>query len=462
MIRLLRRFSDLLSYRLGRITDAGFALAAFLVLAPSLITAAPLTLDWQRQVGTLQDDVVNDLAIDAVGNSYITGDTTGTLNGQTNAGMRDAFQLSFASDGTDRWTRLDGTAADDTGIGAAATPAGENYQTGWTNGGLGGGPFGMNDIHMLRFLSGGGATAGLAWGTSSFDSGQGIGVDASANFYIAGQTGGNLNGQTGDGSSQAFVLKANSSGTHQWTRLLGSAAFASDLAADIAVDPTTGTSTLAGFTGGNLASANAGGNDAFAARYDTSGNQLWTAQLGSTGSDTAWSVAIDPSGNSYITGEAGGSMGGQTFNGGFADAFVAKYDPAGTLEWVRLLGDTGTDVARKIAVDNLGNSYIVGYTDGTLGAASVGFVDTFIAKYDPSGSLKWVHQIGTSGREEGYGIAVDGPHIYIAGRAYGPFAGTYNGGIDIFAMRFTQIPEPTTLLLLTFGMTVLVCTRRRS
>ena len=418
-----------------------------------------ISVDWQRQIGTPQDEAATDISVDAAGNGYVAGWTAGNLNGQTNTGLRDAFQLSLDPSGGNRWTRLSGTVQDDQGQGNAAEADGTNYLIGWTREDMSGTYHGENDIFVHGFLTGGGGFSGHQWGTPSFDSGNAIGIDAPRNRYIAGQTSGNLNGQTNNGSSDAFLLKQNDSGILQWTRLLGTSG--SDSASDVAVDA-AGNATITGFTTGNLAGANAGFNDIFVARYDTNGNQQWVTQIGSTFIDNAWGVGIDPLGNVYVAGEAGAAIGGQTFAGGFSDALVAKFDSSGALQWARLLGTATDDSAQDIAVDQFGNSYIVGWTSGSIGGPNpFGQRQTFLAKYDTDGNLKWTHQIDTPFRLEGNGIALLGNHIYIAGASYGPLvAGQWQGGIDAFAMRFTQVPEPASLALL-LAAGVLLLARRQ-
>lgn len=426
-------------------------LAGALALLTSQIASATslLTIDWQRQIGTSSDDIAHDIAVDSAGNSYVGGETLGDLNAETNNGGRDAFQFSLDASGADRWTRLFGTATDDVTWGVAAHDAGINALTGFTTGVLFGTHHGQSDVFGVPLDNASGSLIFTSQiGTASFESGQGVGFDNNNDLYFVGQTSGtSFLGETGDGSSQAYIYRHNANATVPWARLLGTSG--SESANDIAVPVDgSGTAAIAGFTSGDLAATSAGLNDAFVAQYDTAGTQQWIFQLGSAGSDTAWGVANDPSGNVYIAGEAGGSLAGQTFNGGFSDAFVAKFAANGAFQWARLLGDTGNDTAQSIAVDAAGNSYLVGWTDGDIGGTNQGLTDTFLAKYDTGGNLLWTHQIGASSRDEAEGIALLNDHIYIAGTAFSPFTGTYQGGRDAFVIRFTEaVPEPGTMVL---------------
>jgi hypothetical protein len=86
-----------------------------------------------------------------------------------------------------------------------------------------------------------------------------------------------------------------------------------------------GNAYISGNTYGSLGGPNAGNDDAFLAKYDSSGNMLWSQQIGTSDSDQSYSVAVDISGNAYISGRTYGSLGGA--NAGNSDAFLIKYAP---------------------------------------------------------------------------------------------------------------------------------------
>lgn len=88
---------------------------------------------------------------------------------------------------------------------------------------------------------------------------------------------------------------------------------------------------LVGYTNNNLGGKNAGSNDAWIAKYDSEGNQLWIQQFGTSKSDAATSVTLDQFGNVYVTGTSEGSFGG--INAGSIDSWIAKLDSeSGTLQ----------------------------------------------------------------------------------------------------------------------------------
>jgi Beta-propeller repeat len=81
----------------------------------------------------------------------------------------------------------------------------------------------------------------------------------------------------------------------------------------------------------------------------------------------------------YIAGNTNGNLGGTAAGAG--DAFVAKYDSSGNELWTQLLGTARPDIARSVSADERGAAYVAGQTGGNLGAASAGGFDVFVAKY---------------------------------------------------------------------------------
>jgi hypothetical protein len=249
---------------------------------------------------------------------------------------------------------------------------------------------------------------------------------------VAGFTDGALPGQTSAGSRDAFVRKYDSAGILLWTRQFGSSDF--DDASGVAVD-TGGNVLVAGTTDGTLpGQTSAGGFDAFVRKYDAAGTLLWTRQFGSSSFDDAFGVAVDTGGNVLVAGYTNGALPVQTSAGGF-DAFVRKYDSAGTLLWTRQFGSSMYDAATGVAVDPGGNVLVAGYIGGVLpGQTSAGSRDAFVRKYDSAGTLLWTRQFGSSADDSGSGVAVDiGGNVLVAGSTKGALPGqTSSGGQDAF------------------------------
>jgi hypothetical protein len=161
--------------------------------------------------------------------------------------------------------------------------------------------------------------------------------------------------------------------------------------------------------------ASAGEDDIFLAKFSATGAHIWSRAFGSSGSDIAYSVATDPSGNILFTGsfqntvDFGGtpltSMGGN-------DIFLCKFDPTGTHLWSRRFGGTAGDRGASVAVDSQGRIGLTGLFNGTanFGGAtfsSAGFQDIFIAAYEPTGSYRWSHAYGSGSSDWGTAVACD-------------------------------------------------------
>jgi hypothetical protein len=129
-------------------------------------------------------------------------------------------------------------------------------------------------------------------------------------------------------------------------------------------------------------------------KYDASGNLQWTHQLGTASADFGLGVSADTLNNVYITGYTRGSLGGP--NAGVYDAFLSKYDASGNLQWTRQFGTAYDDFSYGVTADSLGNVYISGWTEGSLGGPSAGNADSFVSKYDASGNPQWTRQLGTT------------------------------------------------------------------
>ncbi len=184
------------------------------------------------------------------------------------------------------------------------------------------------------------------------------------------------------------------------------------------------------------------GQDVFLAKYDAAGNFLWVKSMGGNSNDYGQGVALDGSGNVYVSGYYSSAAyfnpsGDSLKSIGGADVFLAKYDTAGTLIWAKTLGNTSGDLGYKVAVDRSGNVYLVGcfyktaYFNGlgsgdTLTAVGTS-QDAFVAKYDGTGRFLWANAISGSNSEYAYGVATDASgSVFVTGK----FNGTTNFNSD--------------------------------
>jgi hypothetical protein len=248
-------------------------------------------------------------------------------------------------------------------------------------------------------------------GGSLEDLGAGIAVDSSGNSYVTGWTQSTdfptMNplqpANAGGGYGDAFVAKLNPTGSALvYSTYLGGSG--DDAGWGIAVDNlgnayVTGNTTSTNFPTMNpLQPAYGGGNgDTFVAKLNPTGSVLlYSTYLGGSGADTGYGVAVDSSGDAYVTGWAGSTDFPtanplQPANGGAPDAFVTEINTTGSaLVYSTYLGGSSGDSGLGIAVDSSGNAYVTGWTTSTdfptmnpLQPASGGAFDAFVAKLTP-------------------------------------------------------------------------------
>lgn len=143
---------------------------------------------------------------------------------------------------------------------------------------------------------------------------------------------------------------------------------------------------------------------------------VWTVTGGGENSDMGFAVASDPAGNAVVVGRVADMAvlaGSLPDPAGDLDAVIAKFDQNGQPVWTRRPGGPGRDTARDVAIDPDGNTLVTGFFRDTsdfggTSATSVGHRDVFVAKYDPAGALVWLHRAGGPRIDEGRGVAADG------------------------------------------------------
>lgn len=399
-----------------------------------LVTCDP----WTKQRGTTAFDAAFGVAVDSSGSVYVAGETTAALDGNTHVGNEDVFIVKYEANGNRAWTRQLGTAAVEFVYGVAVDASGNVYVAGETTGAFGAANQGSSDIFLVKYDTNGNWQWTRQLGTADYDGAFGVATDASGNVYVAGETEGDLNGVNA-GGSDLFVAKYNANGVLQWTRQLGTAAY--DAAFGIATDA-SGDVYVAGETAGDIDGAgtdvHAGSGDLFAAKYNASGVLQWTRQRGTASYDAAFGVATDAAGNVYVGGGSEGAM-GVGANAGGEDVVIVKYEANGTFGWVRQFGTASNDYTYAVAADNTG-VYVTGETAGALDGVNAGGTDLFVAKYGASGNSLWARQLGTTTQDAGYGIAVGSTgDVYAAGKTMGSIDGYINaGGADLFAVKYSS------------------------
>jgi Beta-propeller repeat/FG-GAP-like repeat len=336
-------------------------------------------------------------------------------------------------------------------------------------------PAGNTDIFITKWNAAGNAVVYSTYlGGSSRDAGLGIAVDAAGNAYITGFTySANFPVTSGalrtsfSGQSKAFAVALSpDGGTLTYSTYLGGSG--SDYGVGIAVDA-SGQAHVSGYTAsldfpvtaGAFQRYYGGGSyDGFLAKLNAAGSALlYATYLGGNGNDTANGVAVDSSGNIYVTGQTQSSnfplLNALQTASHESDAFVVKMTGLGQVFYATYLGGTGINAGSAVAADSNGNVYVTGSTTATdfpvtftaFQAVNHGGYDAFAAKLSADGgSLLAATYLGGSDMEDANSIALDSSgNIYIAGSTQsmnfpvqGAVQSSYGGAGDAFLAVFNN------------------------
>lgn len=378
-----------------------------------------------------------------------------------------------------------------------------------------------NDAVLAKLSSDGSALIFSTFlGGSGYDQASGLGLDASGNAYVGGMTT-SIDFPTTTGAfrtepllpdcgtaigapscSLGFVAKVDPTGASVlYSTLLGGG---SDWVVAVAADAAghayvTGETQSSNFptTAGAFRPSFSGGEcsievvvfpcpDVFVTELDLTGSSLvYSTYLGGVEADRAGGIAVDAAGGLYVSGTTQSSefpttpgalqtslKGGECFaplgaSTQCPDAFVAKFDPAGSgagsLVYSTFLGGQGGDYGSAIKVDAAGNAYITGTTSSLdfptknpIQAASAGEPDVFVSEIDPAGSaLVFSTYLGGGSFDWGTSLAIDtSAAVYVAGSTYGGWppgigfpttAGSFENGPHSGSLGFVSKIAPDDL-----------------
>jgi uncharacterized delta-60 repeat protein len=347
------------------------------------------TLWVQRYNGPADNwDGATEIALDASGNVYVAGQSYGS-------NYFDYVTIKYRPSGTEEWVaRYDGPANTDDWPNALAVDASGNvYVTGYS---IGVGTF--YDYATVKYspsgtqawvarYNGPGNTKDRAWA---------IGVDGRGNVYVA--------GDSGEGSpnlSDYVTLKYGPSGVQRWAARYD---VLYDYATALAIDASDNV-YVTGYSYGSGTYY-----DYATIKYNARGRLRWVARYNGGIDDLAYSLAVDAQGNVYVTGESGAAGKG-------SDYATVKYDDRGVQAWVARYNGPGTstDVANAIALDASGDVYVTGESQGS-GTET----DFATLKYSASGVRKWIARYNGPGNtfDTATALALDGSgNVYVTGRS---------------------------------------------
>lgn len=322
------------------------------------LNATDGSVSWSIQLGNVTvgsdsgaDEYDINVRVDSNDNVFLSGITSGNL-GETSNGSKDGFVVKISSLGQVLWikqlgTTTMGTAAngDDMPYDLAIDSSDNVILVGRTMGALGETSGGDSDVFMAKLAGSNGAVSWLKQlgsptmgsASSGHDTATRVRLDSSDNIYISGETTGAL-GEASAGNFDSYVLKANSSGTVQWVRQLGS----------------------------------------------TSG--------GSSNVDTGLSLSIDSSGNSLLVGRTSGTM--SEGNAGAMDGYFAQISSTGAVTRIKQFGNstssvsaTQNEVFEDAYIKSDGSLFMVGYSEGNFVETNSGQADIILIKLKSDGSF---------------------------------------------------------------------------
>ena len=328
------------------------------------VFAQNLNWQWAKSSIGSGNETGNDLSTDAFGNIFITGDFSsssvafGTSTIANTSGSSDFYVAKYNSSGNVIWVKSAVGTSTDTGNGVCNDAVG-------------------NVIVIGNFYS-----PSLSFGTVT------------------------LNNSSNNLTSNVFIAKYDPSGNLLWATSIGGAGnesgynISTDTLGNIYI---TGYFTSPAIAFGSFSLLNLGNNNLFVAKLDPSGNVIWAkgGTVNSQGSD----VKVDASGNVYLTGSFAGApftFGSTSLtSSGGSDMFLVKFNSAGNAVWAKSANGTNQDFGNDIAINPAGEIYITGMTNSAsmnFGAVTLtgmgNITDSFIVKYDTSGTAQWANSIG--------------------------------------------------------------------
>ena len=345
---------------------------------------------WAKSAGGSNDEFGSSIITDGSGNVYVTGSfgsstiTFGTIV-LTNAasGTTDGFIVKYDPAGNVVWAQRAGGILND--------------QCGKL----------LVDDNGNVYMSGGFMSSSITFGTITLTN-------------------------PAPGSGIPFIVKYDPSGNALWAWVWPVGIWSRDIAIDGSGNLYyMGTYTSSTITFGATIltnSGSAGSSDIFIVKYDANGNVLWAKSAGGSANDVGYGIAIDGSGNVYMTGSflsSSISFGGINLTiakTGTEDMFIVKYDPSGTALWAKRAGGTSVNRGSDIATDGSGNVYVTGtfcnypIIFGGKTLPNGGAWDMFIVKYDANGNVPWAKSAGGIYTERGFGITTDGSgNVFVTG-----------------------------------------------
>lgn len=345
------------------------------------------SLVWVKRMGgdeTSGIDAGREVAVDASGNVYLTGNFAGSADfgatTLTTAGDKDTFVAKFDAAGTFLWTKRWGTSGNDSAFGVDVDAAGNVYALDVRY---------ADSLDVVKYNPSGAVVWSKSVATRSASAG--LTVNAAGDVFVVGSFDGivdfdpsNKAKYVSSGpSAAAFVLKLDAAGKFGWVspfvgRTVG-ATTGYSAAQSVTLDG-SGNVIVGGyydntvdFNPGKATTTLPVTGGGYITKLNSSGGLVWARALQSDASTFVYGLDVDSAGAIYATGTFHGQVdldpGAAVFlrtPNGDADAFLLKLTASGSFSWAETFGGAGTDVALGLAVDALGVIHLAGYYADTV------------------------------------------------------------------------------------------------
>ena len=351
-----------------------------------------------------------------------------------------------AFDAPHLWSQSHGGNGTDVAWSVATDAAGNVFITGfcWDGANFGGidlNTGGSYSVFVAKYNAAGVHQWSRAFFSTINGTGNAIKVDGAGNVIVTGHFTGTIDFGGGPlvsaGADDIFLVKLNTDGVHQWSQRFGAAG--DDYGLALAIDGSNNVflagyfNNIVNFGGVNYASA--GLSDMFLAKYNSGGTHQWSRRFGGPANDAARGLAVDGSGNVFMTGTY---LGSTDFGGGFlvpaggVEIVLAKYSGvAGAHQWSKRFGSTTDDYGTSVAVNAAGHVFVTGWFSGTMnmGGANlpnIGLTDVFLARFDGAGTHQWSQRFGGFEDDGATGVTVEPVSSTVSMIGY--FGGSTNFG----------------------------------